>query len=511
MQPLQNMMISITNPAPRAFPPKLRLLTTLLAAAVLSGCAVGPDYHPVQPTSLPSQWGEATGSATVTALKLTRWWDNFQDPILTQLIEDAVAGNLDVATAKVKIREARATYEQSTGQYFPSLSIGTSAQRSGRAASSTGTPTNSFNAGFDASWEIDLFGANRRNAEAAAYGVDASEEELRSTLLTLIGDVASNYIDLRGYQARLGYANSTAESQRKNADLTEIRFDAGAISAVDLASAKGQASNSEATIPTLQSAYLASLHRLSVLTGKAPTALNSQLQVVAPVPTPELPVATGVPADILLNRPDVRLAERQLAQSTARIGQAEAARYPSISLTGSISTSALQFGDLAKSSTIGWSFGPSITVPLFNGGQLKAAVEIARAQRDQNFLAYQSTVLTALEDVENALVSLAQEQIRHEKLAAATKYYRESAELSRSLYQVGSTSFLEVLTAERSLYSAEDPLIQSEVNIAKNYITLNKALGGGWNEPVDMTVPRIEDTKDGPRIVEQNVSQTVNQ
>jgi multidrug efflux system outer membrane protein len=486
------------NVLPRLKP---RLLATLLAATALAGCAVGPDYKSPSLTDIPTHWSQSSGASAVDQLKLTRWWNNFEDPVLNTLIDQAVAGNLSVATAKAKIREARATYEQSTGRYLPSLTGSVGATRSNSTSSSaTVSVSNQFRAGFDASWEIDLFGANRRNAEAAAYGLDAAEDELRSTLLTLIGDVASGYIDLRGYQARLMYATSTAKSQRTNADLTRTRYEAGAISAVDLANAEGQASSSEATIPSLQNSYQATLHRLSILTGQAPNALQQTLEKIAPVPVPRASVATGVPADILLNRPDVRLAERKLAQSTARIGQAEAAKYPSISLTGSIATSALQFGDLAKHSTIGWSFGPSISIPLFKGGQLQAAVEIANAQRDQSFIAYQSAVLTAFEDVENAIVALSQEQIRYQKLTVAVENYRKSTELSRSLYQIGATSFLDVLTAERSLYSAEDPLIQSQANIAKNYIALNKALGGGWNDAVDVSSPRVIDTDNGPRL-----------
>lgn len=477
---------------------KKKILAALsLSTLFLSGCAVGPDYQQPQLTDIPTQWSPS--SNPVQQLNLARWWENFNDPTLNQLVDKAVTGNLDVASAKAKVRAARASYTEATGAYYPALSIDTKATRSGKASSSTGTPVNQYSAGFDASWELDLFGANRRAAEAAKYGVDAAHEELRSTLLTLIGDVAATYVDVRGYKERLVLAQNTAASQRSNEELTRIKYDAGAVSAVDMAEASGQASSSEASIPALENNYRAALHSLSVLTGQEPNALNSVLDsaVSIPVPVPPKTMATGVPADILLNRPDVRLAERQLAQSTAQIGQAKAAQYPSVSLTGSISTNALQFGDLAKNSTIGWSFGPSINLPLFQGGKLRAAVEVAQAQRDQNFIAYQSAVLTALQDVEDTLVALDQERIRAERLAEAAKNYRLSAELSRSLYQVGNLSLLNVLTTERSLYSAEDPLIQSHVAIAKDYIALNKALGGGWNDEIDTQTPYIKDTATG--------------
>jgi outer membrane protein TolC len=207
-----------------------------------------------------------------------------------------------------------------------------------------------------------------------------------------------------------------------------------------------------------------------------------------------------VPADILLARPDVRMAERQYAQATAKIGQAEAARYPGVSLTGDIATSGLRIGDLGRSSSIGWSFGPALTVPVFNAGQLAAAVEVAQAQRDRYFIAYRASVLTALEDVENAIVALAQERIRNGRLASSVERYREAATLSRSLYEAGSASFLDLLTAERSLYSAEESLIQSRVSIAASYIALNKALGGGWNGHVDASTPEVADARTGPRL-----------
>ncbi|TIS62482.1 MAG: RND transporter, partial [Mesorhizobium sp.] len=216
-----------------------------------------------------------------------------------------------------------------------------------------------------------------------------------------------------------------------------------------------------------------------------------------------LPIPTGIPADILLTRPDVRMAERQYAQYTAKIGQAEAARYPSVSLTGDISTTALKLGDLGKNSTIGWSFGPSLSVPLFNGGQLQAAVDVARAQRDQYFVAYKAAVLTALEDVENATVSLSQERIRNGKLASSAKSYGDAARLERTLYKAGEASLLDVLDAERSAYSAEDSLLQSRVSIATDYVALNKALGGGWDGAIDSATPEIIDVKTGPRLASE--------
>ena len=242
------------------------------------------------------------------------------------------------------------------------------------------------------------------------------------------------------------------------------------------------------------------VHRLGVLLGEGPDALIQRLSSKAPIPVPPRSPQAGVPADILEARPDVRQAERKLAEATAKIGKAEAARYPSISLTGNISTNGLQLGDLAKSSSISFSVGPSLNLPLFNGGQLQAEVEVAQAQRDQYFVALRATVLTALEDVENALVSLAQDRKRLDRLTASARSYADAHALSRALYVAGGQSFLDVLDAERSLYSARDSLLQTQVSAATAYISLSKALGGGWDRPVDSSRPEVVDTQMGPHL-----------
>ncbi|UPJ46404.1 efflux transporter outer membrane subunit [Bradyrhizobium sp. 200] len=480
-----------------------RLLVLLLSIQLLTGCAVGPDYGSPS-TELPTRWSNAKATKPPPVPNLSHWWRRLKDPVLNALIKEAVDGNLDVASAKGRIREARATRRQAVGALFPQVAGSGSATRNQASAVSAGdggTGTyNQFQAGFDASWELDLFGGNRRAVEAATYGVDAAEDDLRATLLTLVGDVAAYYAEARGYQARIALARRTASSQRETAALTQKKFDAGSSSAVDVAKASAQAATTEANIPAYETSYAQAVHRLGVLLGRDPTALTQPLRRSAPIPAPRLPLPTGIPADVLVMRPDVRRAERQLAQYTAKIGQAEAALYPSVTLTGSVSTTGLKIGDLGKSSSIGWSFGPTVSIPIFNGGKLRAAVEIAQAQRDQYHIAWRSAVLSALEDVENSIVSLAQERIRIQSLSKAAQRYREAARLSRSLYETGSSSFLDVLDAERSLYTAEDSLLQSRVAIATDYIALSKALGGGWDGTIDSSRPDVNDVNTGPHI-----------
>lgn len=487
---------------------KPRLLLICLAAPLLCGCAVGPDY--VAPDiTLPSRWSSAAAQTSRTP-RLTHWWRGLNDPLLSQLMAEAVDGNLDVASAKARIREARATQRQAIGALFPTVSGTGSATENRSGTSSAGstataasTSYSQFQAGFDSSWELDLFGANHRAVEAATYGIDAAEDDLRATLLTLVGDVASSYVDARAYQARAALARRTAASQRETAALTERKLNAGSASAVDTAKASALAASTEATIPTYEASYQESVHRLGVLLGRDPTALAGRMARTTPIPTPRLPLPRGIPADVLTQRPDVRKAKRQLAQYTARIGQAEAALYPDVSLSGSVSTTALKLGDLGKSSTIGWSIGPSVSVPIFNGGKLRAAVEIAQAQRDEYHVAWRSAVLTALEDVENAIVNLGQERLRQRSLAESARRYGEAARLARSLYETGSSTFLDVLDAERSQFTAEDNLLASRAALAKDYVALAKALGGGWDGPIDSGRPEVTDSGTGPHLAQR--------
>ncbi|WP_371345008.1 efflux transporter outer membrane subunit [Ancylobacter sp. IITR112] len=491
-----------------------RLAGTAFVAALLGGCAVGPDYRAPDLT-LPAKWGTASPTVTVTGEEgdnhppeLAQWWKRLGDPTLNRLIDEAVAGNLDVATAKARVRQARATRREAMAALAPTLTGSGSYTRAanGSNVSDTGTvtvarPFDSFDLGANAGWELDLFGENRRAAEAATYGLDAAQETLRNTLLTLIGDVATYYAEARGYQARAALARRTAASQRETAALTRTKLQVGSASAADVANAEGQAASTEANIPELESNYQQSVHQLAILLGQPPSALNGLMKKPAAIPTPVKPIPRGVPANVLLSRPDVRLAERQYAQYTAQIGQAEAALYPDVSLTGSISTSGATLGDLAKSSSVSWSFGPSVSIPIFNGGQLKAAVEFAQAQRDEYFLNYRAAVLTALQDVENASVSLQQERLKYKSLSASAASYRQAVSLARTLYQSGSSSFLDVLVAERSAYSADDSVLTSQVAIATDYVALNKALGGGWTGTIDDRTPAVVDTQMAPRLV----------
>ncbi|MGV1822380.1 efflux transporter outer membrane subunit [Agrobacterium tumefaciens] len=475
------------------------LAALLSVTLIINGCTVGPDYkEPVM--SLPALWTKE--GLPSKPPELAQWWKQLGDPMLDQLVADAVEGNLDVAAAKAKIREARAATKEDAGSLFPTLSAASAVDRLRNSSSSADASVSSqYQAGFDASWELDLFGGNKRALEAAKYAEDASQAQLRDTLVTLVGDVASYYVQARAYQELIDLGERSARSQRQTATLTRQQQQGGEASVVDVVKAEAQTAAIEADIPSYRIEYAKSVHRLGVLLGRAPLSLEAILARKGKIPLPPKAQSIGIPGDLLANRPDIRVAERQLAESTAGIGRAEANRYPSISLTGSIDSSATSFGDLGRNSTISWSLGPSINIPIFQGGRLRAAVDVAKAQRDQSFLEYQETVLSALEDVQNAIVSLNQSRLRRSKLTLSAAGYREAVKFSREIQNLGSGDLFAVLDAEKTLYSVEEDLIETKLDVARYYIALNKALGGGWDGVVDVSEPAVVDTNSQLRVV----------
>ncbi|WP_375608600.1 MULTISPECIES: efflux transporter outer membrane subunit [unclassified Bartonella] len=468
------------------------LLFCVLLCFLLSGCMVGPNYHKTS-FRVPAQWGQKFAQISGHSIALAGWWRRLNDPVLNALMDEAISGNNDVAVAKARVREARASLGQALGSLLPSASNTISGTRSGSEQSGA---LSQYRSGFDASWELDFFGGHKRGVEAARYGLEAVVEDMRATMVILLGEVATNYVQIRGWQQKLLIVRQIAATQRKTYELMRAKLAAGDISELDVSNAKAQMANTEADISQMEANVAMSMHRLSVLTGHVPTALKGLLQNNAKqvkIPQPQWPISAGIPADILLSRPDLRRAERQYAQATARIGQREAERYPSLTLTGNISTAATAMDQLWKSSTIGWSFGPGLRFPFFNGGQIVASIAMARAQRDQAFITYRAAVLSALEDVENALVRLTKEHQRLEKLVIANKAFLHSLQLSRSLFENGNISFLELLNADRSYYSAQMALKDSRIALATQYIALMKALGGGWDGVVDVSRPEVVD------------------
>ena len=460
-----------------------------LAIVATTGCMVGPDYHrPAVP--VPQHWSEAAEATMPAASAPSRWWTAFNDPELDSLVDRATAANLDVASAEARIRESRANRTIATAALYPSLDSSGSFTRSiesEHAGARSSKPTDTYQLGFDASWELDVFGGTRRSIEAARANVEAASFDLGDVVLTLLGDVARNYIDLRGFQRQLDVARKNLASQQDTLELTRARYQGGMASDLDVARAEAQVETTAAGIPTLETSYKDTVHRLGVLLGEAPGALSDELAATRPIPVAGAELPPGLPSDLLRQRPDIRRAERQLAAATANVGVATADLYPKFSLTGSAGLESISASDFFTGGSKLWSFGPTITWPVFHGGQIVATIEVRNAQEQQAFLTYRQTILTALEDVENAIVAYTRERSRRETLVAEVASNQRAVELATALYSRGLSDFLDVLDAQRNLLQAQNDLAQSETSVSTDLVALHKALGGGWDAVLSAT------------------------
>lgn len=446
----------------------LRSTTTIVLVFTLAGCTtLGPTYMAPDIDAAARYGSGLAGAKSITAQ--VQWWKAFNDPVLNRLVETGLGQNLTVAQAVERVVAAR---ESAAATGLNTLPSGTTlAQGTASGTSASGDVQLESSATASLSWEIDLFGGLARQREAAKATLDASIEEANGARLSLIGEIARNYLQARGYQDRLHIARSTMEAQNRTLSVTEQQNAAGLTSTLDLAQLRGDVSTTAATIPTLEISLSESIHRLGVLLGQSPSSLNGLFSSSAQIPRLSGSVSPGVPADLMRDRPDIRQAERQLAAATADIGVAEADLYPSLTLSGSFSVA----------SATSWSLGPSLSLPIFNRGQLKATVLIEESEARQAYLAYRQTVLEAVEEVENALVGLSKQQVRRSQLANSYTAYSEASELAEERYTAGETTLLTLLTAQRSLYSARDSLAQSTVDVGLQYIALSLALGGGWD------------------------------
>ncbi|MEI6082882.1 MAG: efflux transporter outer membrane subunit [Verrucomicrobiota bacterium] len=459
----------------------------LLVALLFTGCAVGPDYHPPK-TKLPANWTEpTTGGTTNSPTKLAKWWKTFNDPELDSLIERAVKANHDLRIAAGQLRESRALRTAGRWDFLPTITGNASyidAQVSSNAqifAFDT-LHTSTYDAHFDASWEIDVFGGKRRGVEVLNANLASTEEDRRDVLVSVLAEVARNYVELRGYQRRLAIARDNIAAQQAALELTRARFKGGISSKLDVAQAAALLAGTQAELPTLQGATKQTMHRLAVLVGQTPDALITELSpdnAIPPIP-PEVPV--GLPSDLLRRRADVRRAEHQLASTTARIGVETAELFPKFSLIGTGGFQSLSFSDWFSSGSRYWSAGPTVTWRLLEIGRIHSQIKAANAREEQALALYEKTVLTSLEDVENALVNYAQEQERLRALREQVTANRQAVELANQLYSKGNSNFLDVLIVRRALYRAEDDLAQSERTVTTNLIALYKALGGGWED-----------------------------
>jgi len=431
-------------------------------------------------------------AVTPEEMDLARWWKAFDDQILEALMTLAVDSNLDLKLAEARVRQARAARGVAESFLAPTVDANASYQRSETAvtpATSTGrsggntvsVTTNQYFAGFDAAWELDLFGGVRRSIEAADADFQATVEARRDMLVTLTAEVARNYLDLRAFQQRIAIARQNLEAQKHSAKLTRQRFEAGLASGLDVANAEAQVATTAAQIPSLEASARQAIYSLSVLLGWPPAALLESLASDLPIPTATPAAPLGVPSDLLRRRPDIRQAEAAVHAATARIGVAEADLYPRFMITGSVGVRSSELGSWFDSSRRLWSFGPSASWRLFDMGRVRSDIAQREALQEQSFIAFQKTVLTAFQEVEDALIALDREQERRKALMDAVAYNQEAVDLSIKLYTEGQTDFLNVLQAQRSLFVTEEALALSTRTLSTNLVALYKALGGGWN------------------------------
>ncbi len=460
-------------------------LAVVFAFVILTGCAtVGPDYVPPK-KSVSKDWHtQLKGGLTTGEMDpqtLAAWWTTLNDSELSSLIDRAVLGNLDLKKALARVREARARRGMAKADLFPTLDATGSATWS-RSSKDTGTGKTSdlYAASFDAGWELDIFGGVRRSLEAAGADLQASQEDLRDVLVSLLAEVALNYVEVRTFQARLAVAETNLEAQTETYQLTLWRYEAGLSDELAVQQARYNLESTRSQIPTLRTGLEEAMNRIAVLLGEQPGKVHAELEKREPIPVTPLEVAVGVPADVLRRRPDVRRAERELAAQTARIGVATADLYPKFTLSGSIGLEALSLSNLSSAGSWTLSGGPKVTWAIFKAGAIRQNIEVQSALQEQYLIAYEAAVLSALEEVENALVAYAKEQQRRQSLSEATEAAQKAVELAQHKYQAGLTDFSNVLDAQRSLLSFQDQLAQSDGTVTSNLVRLYKAVGGGW-------------------------------
>jgi len=458
---------------------------SIIFALVLAGCAaVGPNYTRVEPKA-PEKWNAELQSG-LRPVKLNyetiaHWWTTLNDPELSRLVERAVKDNLTLKDAQSRLREARALRGISKAGLFPTLDAGASVtKRRSSENSDTGTESKLYAAGFDAGWELDVFGGVRRSIEAAQANLEATQADLHNVLVSLLAEVALNYVEVRTYQARLSSAYANIKTQQETYDLNQSRYEAGIIDELAVQQALYNLERSRSQIPTLEIGLEAAKNRLAVLLGQKPGALHQELNETKPIPVPPMIVAVGVPAETLRNRPDIRRAERNLAAQTARIGVATADLFPKFQLFGTIGLESLSSKDFLEWASRKWSIGPGVSWNIFDGGAIRQNIKVQTARQEQALIQYESAVLNAQEEVENVLVAFAKEQRRRESLSRATEAARRADLLARDRYQAGLVDFSNVLIAQLSLLSFQDELVQSDGAVTTNLVRLYKALGGGW-------------------------------
>ncbi|WP_428483707.1 efflux transporter outer membrane subunit [Rhodopila sp.] len=494
----------------------IRRCPLVIGLLAMTGCTVGPDF--TRPSwASPASW--FAGPKENARLPVTKppesipvaqpidvdWWTLFNDPRLTMLERRVARENLDVQLAAIRLTESRAQLRFARASQLPNLSgnasyvrqqasnhgvfveIPSAAGASGAPGFSTGgvsshglQPFDIWQGGFDASWEVDLWGRVRRSVESATASSDAATEARRSALLSTLAEVARDYIQLRGVQSQLRIARDNVHTARQSRDLTQQRAAGGVTTDLDVANASAQLRTTLSQIPALEQQEAQLINALSLLLGQPPNALRADLAVAQPVPPVPPLVPVGLPSELVRRRPDIRQADAQLHAATADIGVAQASFYPTLNLTGSGGLQSLQLNHVFDLASRQYALGPGLTIPIFQGGQLRSTLQLRQAQQQEAAVTFQKTVLQAWHEVDNALTAYKAEQSRRDELIQAVADNHKALALAQSRYQEGVADFLTVLDAERSLLATQQQLADSTTTVSSNLVALYKALGGGW-------------------------------
>jgi hypothetical protein len=506
--------------------PAARSAAILATLAALAGCTImGPDFRPPEPASAVTWIGPQPAgkkpprSVPVQAQADPAWWKIFADPQLDALEQRVAGANLDIRAATIRIAESRAqlgiaesarmptlngsasyTRQQASNNGFFSLAnaatgrsqtaaSGASGATTGGIASRGLKPFDIWQGGFDASWEADLWGRVSRSIESAAALEEAAREARNDALLSSLAEVARDYIQLRGAQAQLKIAQDNVKTARESLSLTRQRAEGGVTTDLDVANASAQLRTTLSQIPSLEAQEAQWINALSLLLGQPPGTLRAELQTPKPVPPVPPKVPVGLPSELARRRPDIRMAEANLHAATASIGVAEASFYPSLRLTGSIGLQSLQVNRAFDLASTQYAVGPGLTIPLFEGGQLRAALRLRKAAEQEAAVTYQKTVLSAWHDVDNALTAYRTQQARREELAAAEADSHRALTIAQSRYQQGVADFLTVLDAQRNLLATQQQLADSTTAVSADLVALYKALGGGWETGAEQPEP----------------------
>ncbi len=460
---------------------RLRRLVRASAAValvgLLFGCAVGPSYHPSQPQVATNFQGDPA-VRSVTGAPALDWWTGFSDPLLNRRMTTASTNNLDMHRAEARLREARALWTQARFDLAPAVRSEAGYDRTKLSKDAAGTKerrSELYRAGFDATWELDLWGGVRRNVEAARATVDAVAASRDDVLVLVRAELAVNYFELRGAQARLEVSTRNATNQSQTLVLAVALRDGGQGTQLDVARANALLNETLASIPPIEASIERGIHRISVLCGMAPTALSSELRVAASPPGMPKELVLSDPAALLRDRPDVRAAERSLAAATARIGVETSSLFPRVTFSGSFGFSANEVSRLTEAGANTYSFGPKISWAALDLGRVRQRVRAAGARSEQALATYEETVLLALEEAENSLVALGRERERLGYLTEAERSAEEAVKLARQRYGDGIADYLSVLDAERTLLNLQDQLVQAQTFSATRLIAVFKA------------------------------------